>query len=141
MRKYAMAAAVLAFASTSAILAVPAMSQGAPAAPAVVRKVLLQQDVPEGHTMMMMEVTIPVGGREGRHIHSGPLMVHVVSGAFSLDYEGKPNITYKVGDTFYVEAGKQHEGINKGTVPAVGIATIVIPKGAAPTTQVKSNGL
>ena len=139
MRRYAMAAAVLALASTSVIfLAVPAMSADAPA---VVRKLLMQEEAPGGNNMMMMEVTIPVGGREGRHIHSGPLIVHVVSGAFSLDYEGKPNITYGPGDTFYVEAGKQHEGINKGTVPAVGIAEFVIPKGAAVTTQVTSNGL
>jgi quercetin dioxygenase-like cupin family protein len=141
MLKFRMAAAVLAFASTSAILAVPATSADMPAAPAVVRKLLMDAPVPGGGKMMMMEVTIPVGGREGRHIHSGPLIVHVVSGAFSLDYEGKPNITYKAGDTFYVEAGKQHEGINKGTVPAVGIAEFVIPKDAAVTTQVKSNGL
>jgi quercetin dioxygenase-like cupin family protein len=141
MRKYAIAAAVLAFASTSAILAVPAMSADTPAAPAVVRTLLKDADLPDGSKMMMMQVTIPVGGREGRHIHSGPLIVHVISGAFSLDYEGKPNITYKAGDTFYVETGKQHEGINKGTVPAVGIAEFVIPKGAAVTTQVKSNGL
>jgi quercetin dioxygenase-like cupin family protein len=141
MRKYAIAAAVLALACTSAILAAPAMSQDAPDAPSVVRTLLKDAVLPDGGKMMMMEVTIPVGGREGRHIHSGPLIVHVLSGAFSLDYEGKPNITYKAGDTFYVEAGKQHEGINKGTVPAVGIAEFVIPKDAAVTTQVKSNGL
>ena len=137
MRKYAIAAAVLAFASTSAILTLPAISADAPT---VVRTTLMAEDAPGGNTMTMVQVTIPVGGREGRHIHSGPLIVHVLAGAFSLDYEGKPNITYKAGETFFVEAGKQHEGINRGTVPAVGIAAFVTPKGAPLTTQVTSNG-
>jgi quercetin dioxygenase-like cupin family protein len=134
MHKFSLAAAVFAMAATSVVSVQPAVSADAPA---VVRTLLLAEDAPGGNTMSMMQVTIPVGGREGRHMHSGPLIVHVISGAFTLDYEGKPTTTYKTGDTFYVEAGKIHEGINKGTVPSVGIATFVTPKGAPITTQVK----
>jgi quercetin dioxygenase-like cupin family protein len=137
MRKYAIAAAVLALASTSVILTLPAVSADAPT---VVRKTLMAEDAPGGNTVSMVQVTIPPGGSEGRHIHSGPLIVHVISGAFTLYYEGKPTTTYKAGETFYVEAGKQHEGHNKGTVDAVGIAAFVTPKGAPLTTQVTSNG-
>lgn len=131
MRKYAIAAAVLAFA-TVAMSTLPAISADAPT---VVRTVLMQQDAPGGNTLSMVQVTIPVGGREGRHTHPGPLIVHVISGAFSLDYEGRPNITYKAGDTFYVEPNHVHEGINRGTEPAVGIAAFVTPKGEALTKQ------
>jgi quercetin dioxygenase-like cupin family protein len=131
MRKYAIAAAVLAFA-TVAMSTLPATSADAPT---VVRTVLMQQDAPGGNTLSMVQVTIPVGGREGRHTHPGPLIVHVISGAFSLDYEGRPNITYKAGDTFYVEPNHVHEGINRGTEPAVGIAAFVTPKGEALTKQ------
>jgi quercetin dioxygenase-like cupin family protein len=134
MKKFIMAAAL---AGASIVLAVPAMSADAPT---VVRKLLKDGDAPGGNTITMMQVTIPPGGNEGRHIHSGPLIVHVISGAFTLDYEGKPTTTYKAGDTFYVEAGKQHEGHNKGTVDAVGIAAFATPKGAPITTQVTSNG-
>lgn len=132
MRKFSMLAATLAFAATSVVLTLPAVSADAPA---VVRKPLMSGDAPGGNTMTEVLVTIPVGGREGKHTHPGPLMVYVISGAFSLDYEGKPNITYKAGDTFYVEANHVHEGINRGTVPAVGIATFVTPKGAVLTKQ------
>ena len=132
MRKFAMASAVLAFAATSIVLTLPAISADAPA---VVRKVLLQEDAPGGNTLSMVQVTIPVGGREGKHTHPGPLVVHVISGAFSLDYEGKPNITYKAGEDLYVEPGHVHEGINRGSVPAVGIAAFVTPKGAPLTKQ------
>ena len=134
MRKHAMGAVVLAFAATSIIWAQPATSADAPA---VVRKVLMQQDAPGGQSMALVSVEIPVGGREGKHSHPGPLLVHVQSGAISLDYEGKPNITYKAGDTFFVEAGKIHEGINRGNVPAVAIASFVTPKGQPLTKQVE----
>ncbi len=136
MRKFAVAAAALAGVM---VLAAPVLAQGA-AAPNVVRTLLKDGDAPNGDTLTMMQVTIPPGGNEGRHIHSGPLIVHVVSGAFTLDYEGKPTTTYKAGETFFVEPGKQHEGHNRGTVDAVGIAAFATPKGAPITTQVQSNG-
>jgi quercetin dioxygenase-like cupin family protein len=136
MRKFAMAAAI--FAGAMALAVPVVLAQGA--APTVVRTLLKDGDAPNGDTLTMMQVTIPPGGNEGRHIHSGPLIVHVVSGVFSLDYEGKPQTDYKAGDTFFVEPGKQHEGHNKGTVPAVGIAAFATPKGAPITTQVTSNG-
>jgi quercetin dioxygenase-like cupin family protein len=134
MRKFILAAAVLATASVISIGT--AMSADAPGAPTVVRTPLMAGDAPGGDTLTMMQVTIPPGGNEGRHIHSGPLIVHVISGAFTLDYEGKPTVTYKAGQTFFVEAGKQHEGHNIGTVPAVGIAAFATPKGAPITTQI-----
>jgi quercetin dioxygenase-like cupin family protein len=130
MRKFVMSAVALSLAAWT----LPALSADAPT---VVRKVLMQQDLPMPNTTeAMIEVTIPVGGREGKHTHPGALMVHVTSGAFSLDYEGKPQTTYKAGETFFVEAGKIHEGINMGTVPAVAIATFVGPKGQPITKQV-----
>jgi len=132
MRKYTIGAAVIAFVFTSVIMASPAVSADAPS---VVRKVLMQNDAPGGQTLSLVKVTIPVGGREGKHTHPGPLMVYVISGAFSLDYEGKPNITYKPGESFFVETGHVHEGINKGSVPAVAIATFLTPKGEPLTKQ------
>ena len=129
MRKFVMSAVALGVVAW----ALPALSADAPA---VVRKVLMQQDLPMPNTTeALIQVPIPVGGREGKHTHPGALMVYVVSGAISLDYEGKPNITYKAGETFFVEAGKVHEGINRGTEPAVALATFVGPKGQPITKQ------
>ena len=132
MRKLAVSA-VLAIAALSLIGTEPVFSA---AAPTVVRKVLMQQDVPNGAQLAVVSVEIPVGGREGRHTHTGPLIVYVQEGALTLDYEGKPTVTYKVGETFFVEAGKIHEGINNGTVPIKALASFVTPKGAPLTTQV-----
>ena len=106
-------------------------------APTVKRTVLLQHDtsVP-GYEALLVAVEIPAGGREGRHTHPGLAMIHVEEGTLTLDYEGKPTMSYKPGDSFFVEAGKVHEGMNKGTTPVKAIATFVIPKGQPVTTQV-----
>ena len=105
--------------------------------PAVKRTVLLQHDTSApGYEAVLVAVEIPVGGREGRHMHPGTAMIHVTDGALTLDYEGKPTMTYKAGESFYVDAKTVHEGINKGNVPAKAIATFIIPKGQPVTTQV-----
>lgn len=133
MHKSVMAAAVLGLAASSLIWAQPGVT--APA-PEVKRTVLKQQDTPDGKFQnSMVLVEIPVGGREGRHTHPGPLIVHVVEGTLTLEYEGKPTSPYKAGETFVVEAGKVHQGINMGTVPIKAIASFVTEKGKPLTTQ------
>ena len=134
MRRYAIGAAMLTLAATSVLWA-----QAPSGPPTVVRKVLMQQDlsIPGSYSLVLVSVEIPVGGREGRHTHPGGLAVYVQEGVFSLDYEGRPTVEYKAGDTFFVEAGKVHEGINKGSVAAKGIASFVVPKGQPLTTQVQ----
>ncbi|HEX5278741.1 MAG TPA: hypothetical protein VFW28_01555, partial [Micropepsaceae bacterium] len=52
--------------------------------PEVIRKMLIQHDLPvQGWTSGLISVEIPVGGREGRHTHPGPLFVYVTEGAFT----------------------------------------------------------
>ena len=87
------------------------------------------------HEAVLVAVEIPVGGREGRHFHSGTAVIHVTDGAITLDYEGKPTVRYKAGDSFFVDAKAVHEGINKDNVPAKAIATFINPKGQPVTTQ------
>jgi quercetin dioxygenase-like cupin family protein len=122
------------------VLAAFALSQPASSAqgPEVVRKVLMQHDLPaNGWQETFALVEFPVGGREGRHTHPGPAIVYVTEGAVTLDYEGQPTKTYKAGEIFYVDTGKVHEGMNMGNVPARAIASFVTPKGQPLTTQVK----
>jgi quercetin dioxygenase-like cupin family protein len=98
--------------------------------PTVTRKVLLQQDLAvPGYAAALVAVELPVGAREGRHTHPGTLVAYVQEGAVTLDYEGKPTVTYKAGDTFSVEPGKIHEGINNGNAPAKLIAAFIVEKG------------
>ena len=121
-------ATVLGFGAVSllTLTLVPAMAQE----PTVQRKVLLTQDLPiPGYQAVMAAVEIPAGGREGRHTHPGALVVYIQEGVLTFDYEGKPTMTYKAGDSFYIEPGKIHEGINNGTSPVKAVATFVVEKG------------
>jgi quercetin dioxygenase-like cupin family protein len=104
-------------------------SDAAPA-PNVQRRVLLTQDlhIPNYQTVLV-EVTIPAGGREGRHTHPGSVVVHVQEGQFTVDQEGIPSRTYMPGETFFIESGKVHEGINNGTSRARALASFVVEKG------------
>lgn len=115
-----------------------AQQPAAPKGPTVTRTPLLTKDLPMpgGFVATLVRVELPVGAREGRHMHSGTLVAYVKEGALTLDYEGKPTVTYKTGETFSVEPGKVHEGMNKGDVPTQLIATFVFPKDQPMTTQV-----
>ena len=107
-------------------LAVPAIAQQ----PNVQRKILLTHDLAiPGYQAVMGMVEIPPGGREGRHTHPGAVVVYIQEGVLTFDYEGNPTMTYKAGDSFFIEAGKIHEGINKGTSPVKALATFVVEKG------------
>jgi quercetin dioxygenase-like cupin family protein len=85
----------------------------------------------------MIRTEVPVGGREGRHTHPGTFLGLVEQGTFQVDYEGKPSATYKAGDSFFVDAGKIHEGINVGDVPVKVLLTLVVENGATLVTPVK----
>ena len=107
-------------------LAVPAIAQQ----PNVQRKIFLTRDLAiPGYQAVMGMVEIPPGGREGRHTHPGAVVVYIQEGVLTFDYEGNPTMTYKAGDSFFIEAGKIHEGINKGTSPVKALATFVVEKG------------
>jgi quercetin dioxygenase-like cupin family protein len=132
MRLVAIGAALVGLAALS-VTPTPASAQQ----PTVQRKVLLTQDLPiAGYQIVMAAVEIPAGGREGRHTHPGALVVYMQEGVLTLDYEGKPTTTYKAGDSFYIEAGKIHEGVNNGTSPVKTIGVLVIEKGKPLTTLV-----
>src|SRR5262245_64216320 len=107
--------AVCLFVSAFAAVSASVQSDAAPA-PNVQRRALLTQDlqIPNYQTVLV-EVTIPAGGREGRHTHPGTAVVHVQEGQLTLDLEGAASKTYMPGETFFIENGKVHEGINNGS--------------------------
>ncbi len=131
--KLALVALVIASGSVSA------QQKPATTGPTVTRTPLLTQDLPMpgGFVATLVSVELPAGAREGRHRDSGTLVAYVAEGALTLDHEGKPTVTYNVGQTFSVEPGKVHEGMNKGNVTTRLVATFVFPKAEPMTTQVK----
>ena len=103
----------------------------------VTRTVLMRRPTTvAGYEVVMLEAVIPAGAHEGRHTHPGTLVARVEQGTVTLDYEGKTT-EYKAGESFFVDAGKLHEGMNKGGVTAKILATLVVKTGDALTTQAK----
>jgi quercetin dioxygenase-like cupin family protein len=104
----------------------------------VQRKILLQQDLPiPGYEVVQALATVAPGAREGKHTHPGTLVGYVLEGTMILEREGQQPATYNVGDSFVVETGVVHEGINNGKVPYKVEATYIVPKGKLLTTPVK----
>ncbi len=80
--------------------------------------------------------TIAVGGREGKHTHAGTLVGYVLQGELTLELDGQPTRVVKAGESAYIEAGRIHEGINRGRVPMKALVTFIIEKGKPLTTPV-----
>jgi len=102
---------------------------GSAGAQEIQRKVLLQQDGPTGYQTVLTSVEIPPGVSEIRHSHPGMQVVYVLEGTLTLESEGRPRTDYKPGDSYFVESGKAHRGINIGNVPVRVVATTVAEKG------------
>jgi len=111
-------------------LALTAMAPPAPSQAGLERKVLIRQDLAvPGYETLLVEVTIPPGGREGRHSHPGTLVGYVLEGELTLEVDGQPTKTLKAGESSLIDPGRVHEGINKGRVPAKVLASFIVEKG------------
>jgi quercetin dioxygenase-like cupin family protein len=99
------------------------------------RKIVLQQDAAiPGYETVVAEVSIAVGGREGRHWHSGTLVGYILEGVLTLELEGQPTKIVKAGEAVLIEPLQVHEGFNKGSVPIKALVTFIVEKGKPLTT-------
>ena len=104
-------------------------------APGATRTVLLRRAISvPGYEEVMIETEIPVGGREGQHTHPGTMFARVEQGAVTIDDDGNQTAVYKTGDSYFVDAGNVHEGVNNGDVPVKILVTLVVKTGEVLTT-------
>jgi quercetin dioxygenase-like cupin family protein len=102
------------------------------------RTVLLRHAISvPGYEEVMVETEMPVGGREGRHTHPGTMFARVEQGTVMLEDEGRQPAVYKAGDSYFVDAGNIHEGINTGDVPVKILVTFVVKTAEVVTTPAK----
>ena len=106
--------------------------------PGFTRTVLQKADLSvSGREVVSARAEIPAGVRVGRHTHPGEEIGYVLEGTLLLGIEGKPPVTLKAGDSFFVEAGRPHDGTNEGTGTAKVLATYIVEKGKPLATPVK----
>ena len=104
----------------------------------VKRTILRKQDLSAaGREGVMAQVEIAPGGREGKHTHAAEVFAYVLEGNPTLEVEGQPTETLAPGATFFIPAGKVHEGINSTDKPVKLVVVFVAEKGKPMTTPVK----
>jgi quercetin dioxygenase-like cupin family protein len=107
-------------------------------APGFQRTVLQRGDLSiAGHEGVMARADFVPGASVGRHTHPGEEISYVLEGTITLEVQGKPPVTLKAGDVFFVEAGKVHDAKNTGTTPAKVLATYVVDKSKPISTPAK----
>ncbi len=84
---------------------------------------------PNNERLVQALVEIPGGVRPGRHIHPGEEVGYVLEGTLVLWVQGRPTVTIKAGDSFFIEAGQPHETANEGPTMAKILATYTVEKG------------
>ena len=124
-------------ATVVALLSITVVTRHANAQVGLERKIVLQQDAAiPGYDTVLAEVSLAVGGREGRHWHSGTLVGYIVEGELTLELEGQPTKIVKAGQAVLIEPRQVHEGFNKGSVPIKALVTFIVEKGKPLTTAV-----
>ena len=102
------------------------------------RTMLLDQDLSiTGQHVVQARAEFQAGVGSGRHTHPGEEIAYVLEGQVEVVIDGKPAITVKAGEPFFIPAGLVHEGRNTGTAVAKVLATYVVEKGKPVSTPAK----
>ena len=84
-----------------------------------------------------MRVDIAPGATFPKHTHPGEEIIYVLEGSLEYQVEGKPPVTLKAGDVFFVPAETVHAARNVGSGIGSELATYVVEKGKPLLTLVK----
>jgi quercetin dioxygenase-like cupin family protein len=118
------AAAVLAAGSGLALQLAQAQQSG------IGRTEVLRRDLGEtGREVIQVRVDFAPGVAFGMHTHPGEEVAYVLEGSLEYQFEGKPPITLKAGDSLFISAGTPHAARNFGSVDAAELATYLVEKG------------
>lgn len=119
-------AAGVAVALTAGVLGIPSLYAQA----TNFKRVELQKQelsVP-GHEAVMARGEFSVNGVVPKHTHPGEELAFVLEGSVVLEIEGKPPVTLKAGEVFFIPAGTVHSVKNTGAQAKV-VSTYVVTKG------------
>jgi len=89
-----------------------------------------------GHEAVQVRGEFEPGAATPRHTHPGEELGYILEGTVVMELEGKPPITLKAGDVFFIPAGHVHAAKNSGTGAAKILSTYVVEKGKPLATPV-----
>ena len=94
------------------------------------RTEVLRHDLGEpGREVIQVRVDFGPGTAFGMHTHPGEEIAYVLEGSLEYQFEGKPSITLKAGDSLFIPAGTPHAARNVGSGNAAELATYLVEKG------------
>jgi len=106
--------------------------------PGFTRKMLQDQNLSaHGRHAVQVVAEFAPGVAAGKHTHPGEELGYVLEGSLLLEIEGEAPRSLKAGDSFFVPAGKPHDGKNTGSGPAKVLATYVVETGKPVASPVK----
>ena len=76
------------------------------------------------------------GAATPKHTHPGDEISYVLEGEIVVEVDGKPAMTLKAGDSFFIAAGDVHMAKQAGKKQAVVLSTYVVEKGKPLATPV-----
>jgi len=101
---------------------------------AVKSAVVLKADLVgiEGKYVVIVSTELPPGELAKKHYHPGHQFGYVLEGSMIMEIEGKPPITYKPGDTFYLTPNQVHDAKNVSTTAPVKVLGFSIAEKGQP---------
>ena len=114
------------------------MQSSSAQAPGFKRVELQRHDLAtQGREAVLARAEFQPGAVAPKHTHPGEEVGYILEGELVLEIEGKPAVTLKAGDTFFVPAGQVHTGKNPGKKPTAVLSTYIIEKDKPLATPVK----
>lgn len=132
MRRMALA---LTPAMAAGIVAGAIGSQALTAQPNPVTRTIFQQQELEGaqgKEIVMYRADFIAGGVLGRHFHPGPELLYVLEGALTLEQDGHPPVTLRVGDSARLPARHIHKAKNASTTRQAKVLVFLVGEKGQP---------
>ena len=121
-----------------AAVAAPLVIASAIAQQSAIKRTPLQTvDFPAGYNVVTAIAEVPAGSCAGRHTHPGVESSYVMEGPMVVKIEGKPDQTFKAGESFQIPLNAVHDACGVGGQGFKVLGTYIVEKGkplASPAT-------
>ena len=100
----------------------------------VTRTIFQQKDLEgaQGREVVMYRADFIAGGVLGRHYHPGPELLYMLEGALTLEQDGHPPVTLRVGDSAHLPAKHIHKAKNASTTGQAKVLVFLVGEKGQP---------